>query len=387
MKNNIRRSKSGGMFFKKILPALMLILALTLFSSCGIIDPDEYSPAATSELTGENLMRVSFIDVGQGDAAFVEFPGGKCMLIDAGESEEAQNITRYIDRLGYKKIDYLVLTHPHSDHMGGMAKILQSYEIGVFYMTNAVSNTVMFEEILDIVDRVGITVKQSFKGVNITVAEGIKVNFLSPCLEEYDDLNDYSSVLKITYNERSFLITGDAKKKAEEQITMGLSSDVVKVGHHGSNTSSSEDFVRRTHAKYAVVSVGMGNSYGHPHVEVLERWEKFGAEILRTDIHGNIVFTTDGESLYLKKDKEAGENGEFIPPPDHGTSTPDLGGDEPTVDTSIWVLNTKTRKIHKPACSTIPNMNEENREFSKESIYALLSKGYTTCGMCKPEEE
>ena len=374
--------------------ALILLVLAMVFTSCVPLDFSDPSGDPTSAITGEvalqDALRVTYIDVGQGDSALVEFPSGKCMLIDAGEKDEVENVLRTIRKSGHEKIDFLVMTHPHSDHMGGMAEVMESFEIGVLYMTNAVNTTSAFEEILDVAERKDIPIKRSQKGVVIYEEGFIKAEFLSPVSEEYEELNDYSSVIKITSRERSFLFMGDAEKLAEDELGAEVRSDVVKVGHHGSKTSSSENFVKKTKAIYAVISVGEGNRYGHPASLIVTRWEEHGARILRTDIAGNIVFTTDGEKLYLKCEKNDELGGEItLPNTEIPTDTP-ATAPAPTVTPVIeylWILNINTKKIHRPSCSSVQKMNEENKGQSQKNLDELLSEGYTACGICKPSEE
>ena len=373
--------------------ALILLTLTLVFTSCVPLDLSDPSNDPTAALTGEatlqEALRVTYIDVGQGDSALIEFPSGKCMLIDAGEKDEVENVIRTLDKSGREKIDFLVMTHPHSDHMGGMAQVMESFEIGVLYMTNAVNTTSAFEEILDVAERKEIPVKRSQKGVVIHEEGSIKAEFLSPVSEEYEELNDYSSVVKITYKERSFLFMGDAEKLAEDELGTEVRSDVVKVGHHGSKTSSSENFVKKTKAIYAVISVGEGNRYGHPASAIVDRWESHGAKILRTDVAGNIVFTTDGEKLYLKCEKNDELGGEItLPNTEMQTPTPEITP-TPTPTTVIkylWILNINTKKIHEQSCSAASTIKEENKSISEKSLDELLNEGYTACGICKPSE-
>ena len=368
-----------GKAMKKIILGTVLLLIVSLvMSSCGIIElGNPQMPQTTEEqsvLTGDSLLKVTFIDVGQGDSAFIEFPDGKCMLIDAGERADSINAIHFIQKAGYSRIDHLVVTHPHSDHMGGMVKIIEAFEIGEIYMTNAVNNTSSFEELLDTIERENIPLKQAKKGVVITSGNELEARFLSPVSEEYDELNNYSSVVKITYKSKSFLFMGDAETLAEEELGMEVACDVVKIGHHGSNTSSGDDFVKRTGADYGVISVAETNKYGHPHSEVVDRWIKNGTKIFRTDDCGNITFVTDGKEFEIVTSK--GE----VPP------TTVLSDDTPNTSVLIWILNIKTMKIHKEGCSSVEDMKEENKEYSSKTLDELIKEGYTPCGVCDTEE-
>lgn len=310
---------------KKTISAVILIVVLcfSLLSGC-ILDelPETKSPpvAPFSTNTGAPLKKpspqngnsvspglsgeltVSFIDVGQGDSAFIELPDGKTMLIDAGVSEAADTILRLIQEKGYKKIDYLIATHPHADHIGGMKKVIKNFDIGEIYMPKASNNTKTYEKLLEAIAERGMKIKTAKAGMKI--CEGIEL--LAPNGASYEDLNNYSVVLRIVNGSHRFLFMGDAEILSENEILnagFDVRADVVKVGHHGSGTSSGNDFVSAVQAKYAVFSVGDDNSYNHPHIFVVEKWKKAGAQICRTDEMGTITFRSDGTALEMTAEK------------------------------------------------------------------------------------
>lgn len=250
-----------------------------------------------TDFYGNGNLNAYYIDVGQGDCELIEFPDGQTMLIDAGEAESADDIIKFIKSEGISKLDYVVATHPHADHIGGMSRVLKAFNIGEIYMPDASNNTASFDKMLDVIEEKNITVHEAKSGVNIINSEGLSANILAPDGTEYEELNNYSAVVKIDYGNTSFLFMGDAESDSEYKIYADVSCDVIKVGHHGSKTSSSQRFVNRTGAKYAVISVGEGNSYGLPKEKIIERWKQSGAEILRTDQDGTIGFTSDGNSV------------------------------------------------------------------------------------------
>ncbi len=254
--------------------------------------------------TGE--MTVTFIDVGQGDSAFIELPGGKTILIDAGVSDSADKIYSVISSKGYKKIDIVVATHPHADHIGAMKDIISWFEIGDIYMPRVSTNTKTYEKLLEEIASQGLKIKTAKAGV--TICEG--VDMIAPVSDEYEDLNDYSAVIRIVNGNNVFLFMGDAETESENEIMNAgydVRADVIKVGHHGSSTSSGKKFVSSVGAKYAVFSLGEGNSYNHPHKSVVDRWEASGARILRTDKQGDIIFISDGTDINVKCEKQEGE--------------------------------------------------------------------------------
>lgn len=251
----------------------------------------------------DNILAVNFIDVGQGDCEFIELPNGKCMLIDSGEAENASQICDKISTLGYTKIDFVVVTHPHTDHMGAMSDIINEYEIGDIYMPRVTSTTRTYEQLLTTISDKGLKIKTAKAGKNIYTYDNLSIDILAPISDEYDSLNNYSAVVKITYGYSSFLFMGDAEKLVENELLTNnfsdLDCDVLKVGHHGSKYSSSVDFLTRVSPKFAVISCGEDNSYGHPHSQALERLESSADHIYTTEEYKDIRFETNGDGTYI----------------------------------------------------------------------------------------
>ena len=244
---------------------------------------------------------VHFVDVGQGDCT-VLISDGEAMLIDAGEKDAAAEVVDYLESLGVKSIKYVVGTHPHSDHIGGLATIIENFEVENIVMPRVpdklTPTTQTYEQLLETISTKGLKIHAA-KDEYVAVGD-CRVDFFAP-MGEYSDLNDYSVCVKITHGENSFLITGDTEEKAEENLVKraknSLDAKVLKLGHHGSSTASSVTLLDAVNPRYAVVSCGSGNKYGHPHEETLERVGKYADHILRTDISGTIVFESDGEGL------------------------------------------------------------------------------------------
>jgi len=251
----------------------------------------------------KEYIKIHFIDVGQGDSTFIELPNKETMLIDAGESYKEEIVSSYIKKLGYNKINYLVGTHPHSDHIGGLAHIINTFEINKIYMPKAISTSKTYENLLLTIADKNLKVTTAKAGVNILNNDNLNIEIISPVNEKYSDLNHYSAVIKITYENNKFLFMGDSEVINENEITVDVKSDVIKVGHHGSDTSSGYGFVYKVKPKYAIISVGENNKYDHPYKIVLDRWNKVGATIYRTDLNGNIIVTSDGNNIEIVKDK------------------------------------------------------------------------------------
>lgn len=246
-----------------------------------------------------SVLRIHYIDVGQGDSAFIELPNNSTMLIDAGENDMGEVVVDYINKLGYSKIDYIIGTHPHTDHIGGLKDIINNFNTNKIYMPKVISTSKTYENLLNTIAEKNLKIHTAKKGVNIINENNLSIDIVAPNDDSYTNLNNYSAILKITYKNKSFLFTGDAEALSENEITDDISADVIKVGHHGSNTSSSEKFINKVKPQYAIISVGKNNDYNHPHQTIINRLEKYGAKIYRTDLNGTIVITTDGNNIKI----------------------------------------------------------------------------------------
>lgn len=285
------------MKIKRLLTAIALSLAMVFtMSSCDIFYydiPNRYNDG------GENLV-VHYLDVGQGDSIFVELPNDQTMLIDSGENYHGASIIEYMNDCGHDKIDFLIGTHPHSDHIGSMAYIVRNYDIGSVYLPNAANNSYSYEKLLEAIKKKGLKVKNGKAGVNILNDSdlGLNINILAPVTtKDVKNLNNTSIVLKIEYRDTGFIFMGDAEKGELKSITADMSADVLKVGHHGSDTSTPQTLVDAVDPKIAVISVGEDNEYGHPNPKTLTRLEEHGCEIYRTDEQNTIAVTSDGYNL------------------------------------------------------------------------------------------
>jgi len=252
----------------------------------------------TSSISGK--LTVSFINVGQGDSIFIQTPSGKTMLIDAGMPEMGERVIDYIKSRGVNKIDILVGTHPHADHIGGIPAVIENFQIGKFYMPKVTTTTKTFEDVLRAAKAKGLSINVAKAGLTLDLGEGIKAEMIAPNSAYYDDLNNYSAVIKITYKNTAFLFTGDAEKESEQEMLnrgYDLKADVLKVGHHGSSSTTTWAFLKAVSPKYAVISVGKGNDYGHPHKETMEKLKSLGITVYRTDECGTIVAVSDGKTI------------------------------------------------------------------------------------------
>lgn len=282
------------------LTALFAVICLALCSCSVNINVNSSSLENKSTTPASGTLSVHYLDVGQGDSIFIELPNKKCMLIDAGENMYGKSITEYITNLGYSKIDYLVATHPHADHIGSMAYVVNHNDIGEIYMPKVATTTKTYEKLLTAISDKGLKVKSAKAGMNIVDDGDFSIDILAPVTIEEDDLNNCSIILKMNYKGDSFLFLGDAEKKELETVTADMSAEVLKVGHHGSRTSTTKALLEEVNPKYAVISLGKGNSYGHPHKSTLELLDEFNVETYRTDQDGTIVISTEGSGVTIK---------------------------------------------------------------------------------------
>ena len=253
--------------------------------------------------TNNDLLKVHYLDVGQGDSIFIELPNNETMLIDAAESYQSENIINYLKNLNYQKIDYVIGTHPHTDHIGGLKDIINTFEIGKIYMPKVVSTTKTYESLLMAIKDKNLKINTAKAGTTIIDTDALKINILAPNNSTYTELNNYSVVTKITYGTTKFLFMGDAEKLSENEIKENVSADVIKIGHHGSNTSSSIDFIKKVNAKYGIISVGLNNKYNLPKEETITNWENSGTKIYLTSTNGTITAISDGTNIKIESEK------------------------------------------------------------------------------------
>lgn len=239
----------------------------------------------------DNNLRVYCLDVGQGDSILIT-NNNKTMLIDASTNEMGSRVVKYLNDLGIKKIDYLVGTHPHEDHIGGLDNVIKNFDIGTIYMPNVVATTKTYEEVIDAISAKKLKVTSPKTGDKFTVGNA-ECEVMS-IRNDKDDYNNCSIVIKMDFNNVSYLFTGDAEESVESSRKWPH-IDVLKVGHHGSNTSSSKNFLEQIKPEVALISVGQGNTYGHPTQATLKRLSNIGAKIYRTDENGTILLIEKGE--------------------------------------------------------------------------------------------
>lgn len=285
---------------KKLIVLVILLLSYAYTTFINTENKNQEGPIKERKtedviFADENTLNVYFIDVGQADSILLENKG-HYMLIDAGNNEDGPKLVNYFNEQGIKEFDYVVGTHAHEDHIGGMDDIIKNFKIDNFYMPDAITTTKTFEDVLDALEETNVIfqtpkVNQTFNLQDTTITT------LSVTADE-KNLNDTSIVLKVKHGTNTFLFMGDASTKIEKNLlNKDIKSDVLKVGHHGSRYSTSLEFLKKVSPEYAVISVGENNTYKHPHEEILKRLEEQNIQIYRTDKQGTILAKSNGSII------------------------------------------------------------------------------------------
>lgn len=286
---------------KRKLIVLAMLLALATLAWWQEIDGVKLTPS----LCDSSLLCVVFLDVGQGDAIFIQSPSGVQMLIDTGRNQEVLRGLGEVMSFSDRNIDYILATHPDADHIGGLSDILERFVVNHIIRTENESDSLLWKEVEKNIEIEDALVTIARRGQRFDLGSGVFLDILFPDIDvsEYES-NASSIIARLTYGQHSFMLTGDSPKSIEEYLVLiegeNLESDVLKVGHHGSRTSTSELFLAEVTPIYAVVSSGNDNSYGHPHVEVTDALFNAGVEVFSTADYGHVIFWSDGENLTVK---------------------------------------------------------------------------------------
>lgn len=283
-------------FLKKLLP---IILFIFIISSCSNFKNYSFS---------KNDMEIHFIDVGQGDAILIHI-NNKNILIDSGPKESSSSLINHLDKYNIHTINYLIATHPHEDHIGNMSYVIKKYNILSFYSPKCESKGKTYENMIDALKNKSLKINVlKSNNTPIVIDKNLSLTVLSPQGNNCSDiknLNNCSAVILLRYKNTSFLLTGDAEKEIEQSIlnkNTNIKADVLKLGHHGSDSSSTENFLKAVSPSLAIISVGKDNSYGHPHKKTLDLLSKLKIKYLRTDINGTIKIISDGDNIKYYKE-------------------------------------------------------------------------------------
>ena len=332
MKNMILKSK------RTILLVLCLLIT-TVTCGCDVSDNTQVSYSG---------LTVSFIDIGQGDSILLQCKD-ESMLIDAGENDKGDTVVNYLESHNATKLKYAVGTHPHSDHIGGMDTVLKNIQTDTLICPKVTYNTKTWKDVETEAKSQNTKIEYANAGESYTLGDAT-FTIISPKKNHiYSDCNNYSVVIKADYGENSFLFTGDAEKLVEDEIlesNYNIKADVLKVGHHGSSTSSSEKFLNKVSPKYAVISCGVNNEYGHPHKETLEKLKKRNIKTYRTDLEGTVVAQSDGKEIRFSTEKNNSSN---IKTETYATK----GNKGTTISKEKFIGNKNSKKFHKPSCDSV----------------------------------
>lgn len=355
-----------------------LSLLLTL---CLILSLPVFVKAA--EDTADPPLEIRFLDVGQADAALISC-GGHYMLIDGGSKSNSQMIYTVLKNAAPKKLDIIVATHPHEDHIGGIPAAL-SYANADMTLSPVTSyDSDAFRDFKAYAEKNGGGLTVPAVGSSYALGSA-SIKILG--LNAESDSNNASIILKITHGENSFLFTGDAEREAEQAVLTSdlageLSADLLKVGHHGSESSTAYPFLRAIMPKYAVISVGSQNSYGHPAESTLSRLRDADTTVYRTDLNGDIVCRSDGKSLTFSVSRKAAESSDISRGITYSLHTEPIAKSE-SISTG-YILNRNTKKFHYPYCHSVKRMKESNKLSFSGSRSEVIAKGYSPCGNCRP---
>lgn len=365
---------------KRINAIISFILSGILLTSCAVQGKWEqsnqsYSPTAaiekqehhTDTIPDNSTFEVHYIDVGQADSSLI-LCDGHSMLIDGGNAADSNLIAAYLKKEDISVLDYLVCTHAHEDHVGGLSGALSVTKVKNVLAPYTEADTKAYQNFKNKSAAQGLEIQHPSAGDSFTLGSS-DVQIIGPITEHADNLNNTSIVMKLTYGNTSFLFTGDAERNEEQDIINAgydVSADVLKVGHHGSDNSTSYVWLREVMPQYAVISVGKDNSYGHPTEAVLSRLRDADVQLYRTDLQGDIIAVSDGNKISITTAKN-----ENIQTNETAAETTENG----------YIGNRNSKKFHRPDCRTLPS--DKNR-VSFSSREAAINSGYSPCGNCNP---
>ena len=364
------------------LAALALAAALTLsLAGCeellAMVQQAQNAPPAASQPAPPaegGGFSVTFIDVGQALSVLVGCDG-QYMLYDGGNVEDGSLVVSYLQSRGVDRLEYVFCSHAHEDHVGGLAAVMAAVPAGQVYAPVTENDTQCFEDFVKYTQQQGLAIVVPAAGSVWQLGSAV-IRMLGP-VASYDDTNDTSLVLRIDYGETSFLLTGDMEQDAEDDLVASgapLDVDVLQVGHHGSETSTGYVFLNAVLPEIGVISVGEGNSYGHPHEAALSRLRDAGVDVWRTDLSGTITITSNGADYAVASER-------YVPPEQQNPTTSDGSGQQSSSQQTIqaYIGNVNSKKFHLPSCPNLPDAANQTLFSSYEEA---VQAGYTPCGNC-----
>lgn len=333
----------------------------------------------------ESSFWVEYVDVGQGDCAIVQCDG-HYMMIDGGPVKASSVVYTILKNKGINNIDLMIATHPDADHIGGLSGALNYAKAGIVLSPVKSHSTKTFASLDKYVKKQGLDFTMPYYGDTYELGSA-DVEILGPIYDNVES-NNLSIIVNVTYGDISFLFMGDAEEEEESDVIRrykDLECDVLKVGHHGSKSSTSNTLLKAVNPKYAVISVGSDNSYGHPTQEVLDKLSKCNAEIYRTDLHGDITITSDGKELTVSTEKNASSKDVASGKGNKSNGAFASGNDVTIPSSTTYVLNTNSKKFHKPDCDSVSKMSAKNMKFSTDTAADVIAAGFVACKICRPD--
>lgn len=356
---------------------------------------DEFD--SISSIKGE--CNVWVLDVGQGSSTLVE-SDGEYMLIDGGDSDKSSYLVSYLKKKEITNFKYVIATHYDADHLNGVVGALNVFDVENVICPEYTTTTRVYNSFISIMDNKKINRIQPIVGETYSLGRG-EFTIIAPNSTGYSNVNDYSVGIRFKYNNKSFLVAGDATNISEEEIvnnSIDINSDVYIVNHHCSSGSSSSEFLNKIDPEYAVISAGKGNAYGHPAYKTLEKLNKIGAKIYRTDIEGEIEFSFTEKEIQFNKDSyNKLESGEKINKDSYENNQDNKlissnEGDNRSIENESsnksdnYVLNKNTKKIHKDDCKSVKQMSDNNKVYFDGTIDEAEAQGYSKCQNCFKNE-
>ena len=377
--------------FKGLFLCLIICMVFTFIGCRGraAVSNTEVSMTEAVEDIKTSKFSMHFIDVGQGDSTLIGCDG-EWMLIDAG-------VQLYLKKAGVLKLKYVIGTHPDADHIGGMDVIITKFDCENILLPDKKSDSKEYEELIDAINYRNYKISVPKVGEKFTLGSA-DFTVLGP-ISKAESNNNNSIVVKVKYKDTSFLLSGDAESEEEQEIAdsgADLKADVYHAGHHGSNTSSSSEWLKKISPKYVIISCGKGNTYGHPHREVLDEFKKIGAKVYRTDEQGSIAVSSDGVKLsWNVKPSDTWKSGyenagtkDVVKNKADTVPQRNMAEDKTTEPGNslemTYILNNNSLKFHYPDCKSVPKIKDKNKEEVKTTRDELIKRGYEPCKICNP---